>query len=496
MNLTDPFQPAPANSEACTFGYDDLARLGSVNCVNGSTNVWNQSFTAPSHSYDAFGNLQKTVPTGGTGITFTPTYSATTNRFSTIPGVTVAYDSDGNLTTDDAHTYAWDSEGRATTVDGAAIYYDAFGREVEIDQGSSYKQIVYGATGAKLQTMNGQTIVTEYVPLPGGGGSLYTQSGQYYRHPDVLGSSRLLTTGTQTNTPYYDGAYAPFGESYAEIGTMDRMFTGQTQDTVQGLYDFTFRRYSPTQGRWVSPDPSGLAAVDMTNPQTWNRYAYVMNNPLSYVDPLGLFCEVNPGGDIRDNFVVRCKQGEAGYNWGAGEFPTYNYEWLPSGGVDTTLDYGFDENGTALFDGQFGYVPGQWEVTGVTISFGYSTYAANNGSWFQRGLNYLKTHPITISVNEFFAGQITYQASTNTICGSVGAGASVPPTKAVTVGILNAGNMQNWQGAISGPSYSFGANLFVGYQGTFSSSGNVGGPTVSGIGLSGSYTIGGCTTIP
>ena len=124
--------------------------------------------------------------------------------------------------------------------------------------------------------------------------------------------------------------------------------------------------------------------------------------------------------------------------------------------------------------------------------------AANNGtpSWFQRTLNYLKSHPITISVNEIFAGQITYQASTGTICGSVGAGASVPPTKAVTVGILNEGNMQNWQGAISGPSYSFGANLFVGYQGTFSSSGNVGGPTVSGIGLSGSYTIGGCTTIP
>ena len=55
-----------------------------------------------------------------------------------------------------------------------------------------------------------------------------------------------------------------------------------------GDYDFMFRRYNPVQGRWMSPDPAGLAAVDSTNPQTWNRYSYVANNPLNYVDPLGL----------------------------------------------------------------------------------------------------------------------------------------------------------------------------------------------------------------
>ena len=37
------------------------------------------------------------------------------------------------------------------------------------------------------------------------------------------------------------------------------------------------------------PDPAGLAAVDITNPQTWNRYAYVANNPLNAIDPLGLY---------------------------------------------------------------------------------------------------------------------------------------------------------------------------------------------------------------
>ena len=36
------------------------------------------------------------------------------------------------------------------------------------------------------------------------------------------------------------------------------------------------------------PDPADLAAVDLTNPQTWNRYVYVGNNPLVVIDPLGL----------------------------------------------------------------------------------------------------------------------------------------------------------------------------------------------------------------
>ena len=71
----------------------------------------------------------------------------------------------------------------------------------------------------------------------------------------------------------------------------NRNFTGQTQDVIAGstgIYDFLLRQQASSQGRWLVPDPAGLAAVDITNPQTWNRYAYVGNNPLSATDPLGL----------------------------------------------------------------------------------------------------------------------------------------------------------------------------------------------------------------
>src|ERR1700722_2419441 len=51
--------------------------------------------------------------------------------------------------------------------------------------------------------------------------------------------------------------------------------------------------FDPEAGRWTTTDPARLAAVDSSNPQTWNSYAYVTNNPLSFIDPLGLGCDPN-----------------------------------------------------------------------------------------------------------------------------------------------------------------------------------------------------------
>ncbi len=156
---------------------------------------------------------------------------------------------------------------------------------------SSY-QILYIASGSKLALMNGQSVLKAFVPLPADATAVYVGSTlSYFRHPDLLGSSRFASTPGRTMS--YSGAYAPFGEAYAEAGTADRSFTGQNQDTIQGsttgLYDFLFREYAQ-YGRWVSPDPAGMAAVNPANPQSWNRYAYVLNNPTGLVDPLGLLC--------------------------------------------------------------------------------------------------------------------------------------------------------------------------------------------------------------
>lgn len=224
--------------------------------------------------------------TGYNGIAFQPTYSASTNRFTAIPGASVSYDATGNLTADGSHTYTWNADGRPLTVDSVNITYDALGRVVEQARGTTYIEFAYDPTGRMAQAMTGQVGGTAIVALPGGGKALYA-SQLLFRHPDWLGTSRLTTT--LNRTVYYDGAYAPFGENYAGSGTTDLDFTGQIQNTVTGLYDFPFREYSPVQSRWASPDPAGLAAVNPANPQSWNRYAYISNNPTAAIDPLGLF---------------------------------------------------------------------------------------------------------------------------------------------------------------------------------------------------------------
>jgi RHS repeat-associated protein len=288
LDITDAFNSA--DTQNCSFAHDDLTRLATVNCGT----IWGQSFT-----YDAFGNITKTVLSGSSGTSFQPTYaSPSTNRIASLPSFTPTYDANGNLTKDPQHQYGWDSDGRPVTIDSLTLTYDAQDRIVEQNNAGAYTQIVYDPLGEKFGLMNGQTLKKAFAPLPDGGIAAYTSSGlAYYRHPDWLGSSRLASTPTRTI--YSDTAYAPFGEPYAQSGTADVSFTGQNQDTASNLYDFLFREDSSIQGRWISPDPAGLAAVSLTDPQSWNRYVYVRNSPGLLVDPMGLDDDPNcPGADI------------------------------------------------------------------------------------------------------------------------------------------------------------------------------------------------------
>ncbi len=63
-------------------------------------------------------------------------------------------------------------------------------------------------------------------------------------------------------------------------------FTGKERDAETGLDYLMARYFSSAQGRFTSPDPL-LASARLTDPQTWNSYAYVRNNPVNMVDPDG-----------------------------------------------------------------------------------------------------------------------------------------------------------------------------------------------------------------
>jgi RHS repeat-associated protein len=93
-------------------------------------------------------------------------------------------------------------------------------------------------------------------------------------------------------------AYDGDGFSYDVVGRVpfsvvfrnQYEFTGKERDSESGLDYFIHRHYASTMGRFMQPDPAGMMAVDIRSPQTLNRYAYVLNNPLSFTDPFGLDC--------------------------------------------------------------------------------------------------------------------------------------------------------------------------------------------------------------
>jgi RHS repeat-associated protein len=289
LSITDPF--SSANTQNCSYTADDVARISQANCGT----IWGQNFT-----YDPFGNIQKKAISGDGGTTFAPCYQSSpsiNNRISLVGGTGSSctggtpptYDLNGNSLNDTFHTSTWDAENRPVTIGSVTLTYDALGRMAEQSVSSANSEVVYSALGAKLALMNGTTLTKAFAPLPGGDIAVYTSSGQaaYYRHTDHLGSSRFASTPSQTL--YSDMAYSAFGETYASSGSIDASFTGQNQDTLAGLYDFLFREYDPNQSRWTSPDPAGLGSVDPSTPQSWNRYVYVLNNPLRLTDPFGLY---------------------------------------------------------------------------------------------------------------------------------------------------------------------------------------------------------------
>ena len=119
------------------------------------------------------------------------------------------------------------------------------------------------------------------------GDAVQAQLNTTYYHGDQLGSARLTTSGggwATTSDTFY-----PFGlEPGGPAGPGHFQYAGLERDPETGLDHATFRQYSSSTGRWMSPDPYD-GSMDLGNPQSLNRYNYAGNNPLRYTDPTGLF---------------------------------------------------------------------------------------------------------------------------------------------------------------------------------------------------------------
>jgi RHS repeat-associated protein len=105
-----------------------------------------------------------------------------------------------------------------------------------------------------------------------------------YLHSDHLGSTSLTTD--QSGAPVAETRYLPYGEERwtNEAQPTDFTFTGERAERGFALMDYNARYYDPYLNRFISPD---TIIPDFENPQSLNRYSYVVNNPVRFVDPSG-----------------------------------------------------------------------------------------------------------------------------------------------------------------------------------------------------------------
>ena len=129
-----------------------------------------------------------------------------------------------------------------------------------------------------------------------------TGGGLRYVLADVQGSARAVmnNNGVGTSAVIARHDYLPFGEEigsglglrtgtqgFGAADTNRQRYAMTQRDESTGLDHTWWRKYDSLSGRWTSPDPY-RGSISISNPQSFNRYSYVQNDPVNLIDPTGL----------------------------------------------------------------------------------------------------------------------------------------------------------------------------------------------------------------
>ena len=112
--------------------------------------------------------------------------------------------------------------------------------------------------------------------------------GLFYNHADWLGTERVRTNSSGTAVEWCTDT--PYGMNMACGGQSDSSsmhYAGLQYDPETAMSHALNRQLTMNRGRWLTPDPIGKDAAHLDDPQTWNMYAYVRNNPTTLTDPSG-----------------------------------------------------------------------------------------------------------------------------------------------------------------------------------------------------------------
>ena len=301
MSITESPAPGhPFGGDTHNYSYDFSDRLLSA------------TFAPPinyhAYGYDLVDNATSvTIGANKTQATYNPL-----NEISTWGGSNYFYDANGNtLSGDGTRSYKWDAENRLVEIDyvgsnaKSQFSYDGLGRriidvETGAPGGTNTFHYLWCDNGHLCQTRDGgDTVLRRHMAE----GELDVPNGEPLIYmPDQLGSVRdVLEGATGVLLDAYD--YAPYGSFARSFGytPTDYHFAGLLYHPASGLNLGTYRALDGVTGRFINRDPIGLFGgyydpfagrfvpeAPARFPGGINLYVYGEDNPISFVDLLGL----------------------------------------------------------------------------------------------------------------------------------------------------------------------------------------------------------------
>ncbi len=268
--------------------------------------TWSQQAGGQPPSLHTFGYdaadqlLSATVTNAGVLVnTFAYSYDPAENRLTEQAGAsnyTASYNALNQISTSTApgalRTNEWDAKDRLVAVvagnQRTEFTYDGQSRLASLrllTNGSQASLRRFVWCGNQIcEERDGSGTVTKRFFDQGAKIESGPNAGTYFYTRDHLGSIRELTDSSGAVRARY--SYDPFGRRTRVTGDIeaDFGFTGMFLSAESGQYLATFRVYDPELGRWLSRDP----LRDAEKKEGPNLYAYVGNNPVNMVDPLGL----------------------------------------------------------------------------------------------------------------------------------------------------------------------------------------------------------------
>ncbi|NTV15099.1 MAG: hypothetical protein HGA96_14410 [Desulfobulbaceae bacterium] len=265
------------------------------------------------------------------------------------------------------------------------IVYDAENMPVDINNGQV--RLIYDADNSRAIKTGGTHVfyINDNYEEINGVGTKYIFAGNLriaqitgqsrnYFHQDHLGSATVVTDG---NSPALveSAEYLPFGmprNAGSLITTTNYQYTDQEHDAEINLYNYDARLYDPAAGSFISADS---IIPDYTNPQSLNRFSYVLNNPLVYTDPSGH--EIRDDGSMSGfsddvNATSNELWGATASSWEQGNYGAacfggvlYGMNSISFGSASFLADMLFTDSWNTGVDISAGFQQGDWSRMGA-----------------------------------------------------------------------------------------------------------------------------------